>query len=79
MSAKRQGTDISEALKNKTPILEFYTQHNYFQNKGEILFRHRTKAKRFPQQKSSAIRTIKGSPSSGRKNEHKKQKSGRRK
>ena len=35
MSAKRQGTDISEALKDKTPILESYTQHNYFQNKGE--------------------------------------------
>lgn len=58
MSAKRQGTDISEALKDKTPIVEFYTQHNYFQNKGEILFRHRTKAQRIPQQKSSTTRTI---------------------
>ena len=71
MSAERQGTDISEARKDKTPILELYTQHKYFQNKGEILFRHRTKAKRILHRKSSTTRTFKGSPSSGRKNEHK--------
>ena len=58
MSAKRQGTDISEALKDKTPIVEFYTQHNYFQNKGEINVRHK-KLKKFMTSKSVQFSLLK--------------------